>query len=536
MNSSSRDAPTLREVGEDDATTATVSDASSPRLPRPTEPDPYVGTVIDGRYAIEAVLGEGGMGVVYLARHRMIDKKVALKILRADMMHDLEMVQRFINEARAASSIGSAHIVNISDFGQTPAGATYFVMEFLDGRSLGALVHQGRIPPVRLAHIARQMGEALAAAHDAGIVHRDLKPDNVMLVRQGDDPEFVKLLDFGIAKVTSISPEEKKLTRAGAVFGTPHYMSPEQAEGATVDHRSDIYSLGIILFEMAASQVPFDAESFMGILSQHMHKAPPAFESLDPPVHVSPGLKAVIYKCLQKSPALRYQSMLELVRDLDAIEQGVMPDAAIITGARLAPLSSVPDLGTPPPLSLLSEPREGPRWGMLAGVAVSACALSVVIAGVWWASAHGSREPSITDLPPASSEAALPSSVAPTVPASPSASTVVQRKITTVPAKAKVLRDGIEIGLTPLKVDAPTHLVLRRAGYADKEIDVGESGPDELEVNLSPAPSAKSPGPAPKPLTTAPAAPSAKPISREDCQKAGKSWWGGKCEEKIHVD
>ena len=295
--------------------------------------DPYIGCTVDGRYKLESVLGEGGMGVVYKCSHTIIGKQVAMKLLRADLARDQEVTERFLNEAKSASAIGNPHIIDISDFGQFPDGSTYFVMEYLDGEPLANLVEGGKLVPVeRLLAITRQLAEGLSAAHRAGIVHRDLKPDNIFLVTRGQRKNFVKILDFGIAKV---SKSADKLTQAGAVFGTPHYMSPEQAAGTTVDHRCDVYALGVIMYEMASGQLPFDADTFMGILTQHMYKSPPSLrEVAKSEVALPPELEAIILKCLSKRAEERYQDMDSLIADLDLLSAGSAPAALAEMAAR----------------------------------------------------------------------------------------------------------------------------------------------------------------------------------------------------------
>jgi serine/threonine-protein kinase len=281
--------------------------------------DRYVGTVIEGRYVVEAVIGEGGMGVVYRCRRKVFDKLVAVKILRVDLARNPEVTERFATEAKAASAIGNPHIVDVFDFGELPDGATYFAMEYLEGHTLGTLLQsEGLVGSDRVVPIGRQMAEGLAAAHAAGIVHRDLKPENVFVVDK-NGADFVKILDFGIAKVAGL---ESKITRAGAVFGTPHYMSPEQCRGGTIDHRSDVYALGVLLYEMATGRVPFDAENPLTILSMHLNDPPKRFDSFAPPVDAPPGLESVVQKCLQKAPEDRFQSMSGVVEALLAVERG----------------------------------------------------------------------------------------------------------------------------------------------------------------------------------------------------------------------
>jgi serine/threonine-protein kinase len=347
-----------------------------------TGADRYIGATIDGRYLVEAVLGEGGMGFVYRCRHKVIDKLVAIKILRQEIARDPEVMTRFVNEARAASAIGNPHIVHTVDFGQLPDGSTYFAMEYLEGRTLtDVLTAEPQLALDRMLEFGRQIAEALGAAHEAGIVHRDLKPDNVFIVRRGRAAtEFVKILDFGIAKVATA---QNKLTRAGTVFGTPHYMSPEQARGAPVDPRTDIYALGVMLYEMASGQVPFDAEAPMSILSQHIHEAPrPPSAVRALPQAVPAALEAVILKCLSKEPSARYQSMAELADDLDKVARGVAPSASLESFAQEANDGAYP-AGVPQKLVLSRR-----QW-TLAGAA--ALGVVVLVAGLlsWDPQVHG---------------------------------------------------------------------------------------------------------------------------------------------------
>ncbi len=300
--------------------------------------DPYIGTTFDHRYKIDKLLGEGGMGFVYLARHKVIDKKVAVKVLRAEMAKDREILERFLQEARSASSIGNPHIIDISDFGDLPDGSTYFVMEYLDGQSLVQFNDKNNRQPFDvIAKIAIQMANGLAAAHEAGIIHRDLKPENIFVVTRGLDKHFVKILDFGIAKVATSG--ENKLTRAGAVFGTPHYMSPEQAAGSSLDHRTDVYSLGVMLYEMVSGMLPFTADNFMGILSQHMYQAPPPLGKLNLEPCCPAELEAIIFKCLSKAPDDRYPDMSALSADLQRFQDGHVPDAVAEMASRPEGLS-----------------------------------------------------------------------------------------------------------------------------------------------------------------------------------------------------
>ncbi|MGC4091925.1 MAG: serine/threonine-protein kinase [Polyangiaceae bacterium] len=435
--------------------------------------DPYLGATIDGRYKVEAVLGEGGMGIVYRCTHTIIGKKVAMKVLRADLARDGEVTERFLNEAKAASAIGNPHIIDISDFGQFADGATYFVMEFLSGSPLSKAVEGGQAVPLqRIVHIASQLAEGLAAAHESGIVHRDLKPDNIYLIDRGGAKDFVKILDFGIAKVSTTG--EGKLTRAGAVFGTPHYMSPEQAAGAPVDHRGDVYSLGVILYELASGRVPFDADNFMGILTQHMYKAPVPMRALVPaPADVPPGLEAIVLKCLSKRPEDRYQTMHELLVDLQALGQGKVPSAVNEMMARSNGFNVPADyfkvqMPAPMPASPLSVPTKS-RWPLVAGLAGVGAAVVLVLAifaksnaSTAAPSAVAPEKPPVVAAPTPVEAPAVPAPVA-AAPTSKSVALAVE------PIDAHVFNGSTDLGTSPVMVDVPNgktlELEVRRAGY-----------------------------------------------------------------------
>ncbi len=398
--------------------------------------DPYIGTTFDHRYKIEELLGEGGMGFVYRARHKVIGKKVAIKVLRADLARDKEITERFQQEARAASSIGNPHIIDISDFGDLPDGSTYFVMEFLDGRSLANLIDSKvQLTIDRICHIAAQIADGLAGAHAGGIVHRDLKPDNIFLVSRGSDKDFVKILDFGIAKVTGDA--SAKLTKAGAVFGTPHYMSPEQAAGAPIDHRTDIYSLGVILYEMLSGQLPFNADNFMGILTQHMYKAPVPIRALvpvpdRPAVECPPTLEAVILKCMSKKPEQRYQSMDELREDLEKVRAGGIPGAVGEMMARSGGFNVPADYFKHPSTALVpaTPPAQHKAWPRIVWVAGAVAAVGLV-AGIFAIaqSTNGAQTPTAASssppAPPTETVSAPPPTATQAAPVAPKMITVL---------------------------------------------------------------------------------------------------------------
>jgi eukaryotic-like serine/threonine-protein kinase len=289
------------------------------RTDRDSIADPFVGSLIDARYQVIALLGEGGMGQVYEVRHAALDRHFAMKILRRELARDEDLAARFLQEARATASVHHPHVVEITDFGKLPTGVPYFVMELLAGKTLGQVIKTGGpIPARRAVSILRQVAGALGSAHAAGIVHRDLKPDNVFLVggvRGGTASDDVRVVDFGAAKIIGAS----RVTREGIVFGTPHYMSPEQASGQPVDHRADVYALGVIMYEMFTGRVPFEADTYMGVLTQHMFVHPMRPSQVSPAARGLGALEEITMACLAKKREERYGSMDELTAALDEV-------------------------------------------------------------------------------------------------------------------------------------------------------------------------------------------------------------------------
>lgn len=290
--------------------------------------DPRVGMVVAERYRILRRIGEGGMGVVYEAEHIVLGKHVAIKVLRDDFARKSDLVERFKQEARSASIIGHENIIDVSDFGEMPGGGIFFAMELLRGEDLAdVLKRERRLPLRRAVHIVSQVCRALHAAHQKGIIHRDLKPENVFLVHKDDRRDVVKVLDFGIAKMTTLDAEGRRLTQTGVIFGTPEYMSPEQARGQTLDLRVDVYAAGVMLYEMLAGCAPFGGDSFMAVLTKHMFEQPPPMAEAAPDVATPPAVEAVVMKAMAKDRDQRYSTMLEMLEDLRAVA-GERPDPA----------------------------------------------------------------------------------------------------------------------------------------------------------------------------------------------------------------
>ncbi len=284
--------------------------------PQADPDDPLIGVVLSERYEVRERIGEGGMGAVYVGRHVTLGKRVALKVLKQEMSYDKTIVERFLREAKATSSIEHENVVEILDFGHTPDGSAFFVMEFLRGQELAQLMDaDGPIPWTRTKGILIQVAEALAAAHENGIIHRDMKPGNVFLVKRAGKADFVKVLDFGIAKVD----DGAALTHAGMVFGTAGYMAPEQAMGMPLDGRADMYALACVAFEMLTGQLPFSATHPIKMLDCHIREPAPSMRSVAPELGIPEAVDAVILCALNKRPEDRFADMHAFARALEVI-------------------------------------------------------------------------------------------------------------------------------------------------------------------------------------------------------------------------
>ena len=279
------------------------------------------GDVLVDRYRVKQRIGKGGMGEVFLAEHVAIGRQVAIKILLANLHEKPDLAKRFLQEARTASKLRHPNVVDIIDFGHADPKTPFFVMEYLDGQDLKAVVKAEKVLPwARARDIALQICAGLAVAHAQGFIHRDLKPDNVYLIRDEAGKEHVKILDFGIAKI--MSDEAHDATQTGVLLGTPEYMSPEQAEDKVLDARSDIYALGVILYRMVVGRVPFQSKAFMTVLAKHIQEKPMPPREAAPESEITAAQEAVILKCLAKKPEERYQSAEELAAALRAADGG----------------------------------------------------------------------------------------------------------------------------------------------------------------------------------------------------------------------
>ncbi len=469
---------------------AAVPQAVTGEYARPSVDDNLSGAVLLGRYQILHPLGVGGMGTVYLCEHTTILKKFAVKVLSPELSQRPDHVDRFLREARASSMISHPNVVEITDFGQTPSGAPFFVMEYLEGEDLSEVIEReealkwGRVRPIML-----QICAALQAAHDQGIVHRDMKPGNVLVLEKAGKKDFVKVLDFGIAKVTSQEVKDKTLTQSGTVIGTPEYMSPEQGWGNPVDHRGDIYAVGVILYELLTGRVPFTGQSLMEILNRHMYEVP----DVDVP-EIPPEAGKIILKAMQKDRELRFQSMTEMVEALAAVGTG-RATVEVVDEEIQAPWGQVTAR-----FSATAAPKKS-RAPLLLGIG------AVLLAGVAVAVAiTGGQKDTTQPTPPPPKTIYVPTApaTAPETEPAPAPKPVViapnaervRFVIKTPGVDAQILdaRDGGIYGTTNdpegvevEKSDQEIKLKLRADGFKDLEFTIVPSGDKTFEKKLEKA-------------------------------------------------
>lgn len=304
--------------------------------------DPLIGKVVAGRYRLESRIGEGGMGLVYRARHVLIDRVIALKLIRPDLRAETHLRAWMLREAKAANRVDHAHIIDIHDIGETEDGELYLVMEYLVGTPLSAELANGPMPIARSVDIVEQMCAALARAHDLGVVHRDLKSDNILLTERGGRKDYVKILDFGLAALK----RDARLAPKGAVFGTPEYMSPEQARGEDATPSSDLYALGVLFFEMLTGQLPFRSNDRDTLLKMQQNHPPPRPRSLRPDVH--PQGEEISLRLLAKGMKDRYRDAHHLQEDLKKLQRSLPSSQAWEVQVNDAPAAPPPP---PPPQS-----------------------------------------------------------------------------------------------------------------------------------------------------------------------------------------
>jgi eukaryotic-like serine/threonine-protein kinase len=448
------------------------------------------------------------MGAVYLAEHPEIGRKVAIKVLRAELSRDSMLLGRFLNEARAANAIRHPNIIEILDSGTTPTGISYLVMELLEGEVLaGRLRRLGRLPLPLALEYAYQAASAVGAAHKKGIVHRDLKPDNLFIVPDENDParERLKVLDFGIAKLQVHAMGDSVKTRTGTLMGTPVYMSPEQAMGTKeVDHRSDIYSLGVILFEMICGKPPFYSEGFGELVHMHLNVPPPSPRAFVPTT--PPQVEALIARMLAKKPEDRFPSMAALQ---DAIKQvsagafpirghstpdfsgGTLPTAAAMPATLVTPVAAVEvqrtTFSTGVGERLGETQKRRSRGGIVAGLLVTA---AVVTGGILWAR---QRQPPVVATKTLETPA-LPTPIpAPPPPHAPKTRTV-KISIASKPGGARVVRvaDSALLGVTPIHDlemqagEGTLEVRLDKDGYEPATATIALFGDQREEVQLKP--------------------------------------------------
>jgi serine/threonine protein kinase len=341
--------------------------------------DRYLNQVIKGRYRVLKKLGEGGMGTVYLAEQVSIKRKVALKLLQGNFAADDEFIARFRREAHLAASLNHRNIITIYDFDQADDGTLFIAMEYVDGKRLSDAVRQdGPLPIRRAMRLGIQIAEGLESAHRSGVIHRDIKPDNIMIVGE-DEFEQIKLMDFGIARLRDTGTM-MQLTRSGVIMGTPQYMSPEQAEGAEVSDKTDIYALGIVLYEMISGKVPFTATTPGAVLVKQMQEAPVSLRKVRR--ELPTAVEKLVMRTLEKKPERRQQSMREVVQELQKAAVALPEEASKTVVETIAISKTV--------VGNIKRPQSKPAWAIAVAVPAFVVLLLIMIWRPWSKDTEGS--------------------------------------------------------------------------------------------------------------------------------------------------
>lgn len=453
--------------------------------------DPFVGRVLAGRYRILRRLGSGGMGSVYLGLNIPLKQEIAIKVMYGELAHDVNAVKRFHREALTTSRLSHPNTVRVFDFGQEPDGMLFLVMEYVKGMPLSHVISTtGRLPATRVLAITRQVLGALAEAHAAGIVHRDLKPQNIMMMDMPGAGDFAKVVDFGIAKIATTTGETS-LTKAGVSIGSPPYMSPEQAEGKSIDHRTDLYSLGVIMYEMLSGHTPFQGDTPLAVLVKHMTEPPPSL-----PDDVPQALARVVMTLLEKKPEMRPQSANDALAMLDAPDILVLDTSAEgalrrasrhmeIVPAAFPRTDPVPSVRTADIKAL----KRGRSWVLpvVAGTVLLAGIVVVALAFVRGSStpvAQTETAVSTTSTSTVTQEHSEQSLKTMTAPSQPVVRTVT---IKSNPSGAYVKEGLAVLGVTPITlevIEGKTRTIkVEKPGYSDQTAVINGLMP-EIEVRL----------------------------------------------------
>ncbi len=460
--------------------------------------DSLVGKTVGDRYFIRTLIGRGGMGAVYEALQTAVQRTVALKVLLKEYAENESVIRRFHQEALAASRLAHPNTIKVYDFGQTD-GMLYIAMEYLQGETVAQLLsREGVLPPRRIIGILRQVCKSLAEAHKAGIIHRDLKPENIFLTDLEGEDDFAKVLDFGVAKLRSYEDESGTLTQAGSLFGTPKYMSPEHARSGDLDARADLYSVGVIFYELLLGTPPFVSDNPLSVLLSQVHDDPPRFARHPGGSAILPAVEAVVFKALAKDRELRYASAEALLADLNTLdgflETGDPQLAAQLPfppGADESLNHSAPGHWAPVvPPETAAAPRRGTPLGLLAAAAVGTLVFTAL--ALFAARDEVKTPPPAPTKPAPAKPVARPAPMKDVKPA-PKPPAGVFFTLDSAPSRARIIDQvtQVDVGTTPHRVEvfAKAAFVLKKPGYRDFVLELDPaSAVRELAPKLIPRP------------------------------------------------